>query len=241
MCEVSKAAGPVRTLACLLSLMVSTAAALPLPHYSPDFPLAPNTRWTYHMHSEVGQGAHFNEEDAKLAKGNSLDTTLISQVAGTDFIGTLKYTRVVSQRNGRIWFTEWDRLGPEGLMVGKTIDAEEGETTVMTPPQKILSPTLKTGESWDWKAFRAPVSMHVSVVGPDKVTVPAGTFDAVQVLHVLTVNSQAGTVVVRQTRWFAAGVGYVKQDTESRLGSHLLSRNVMTLEKFEAGATPGGR
>ena len=239
--ENSKAAGSRRISACLLALLLSTAAASPQSRYSPDFPLAPNTRWTYHVHMEVGEAAHFNEPDARLAKGNSLDTSLISQVMGTDFIGALKYARVESTRNGRIYFTEWDRLGPEGLMVGRTIDHDEGETTVMTPPQKILSPTLKPGESWEWKAFRAPVSLHVSVVGPDKVTVPMGTFDAVRVLHVLTADSQIGTVIIRQTRWFVAGVGYVKQDTEARLGDHMLSRNVMTLEKFEAGTMPGGK
>jgi hypothetical protein len=237
--HVSSASVTLLTIACFLFwLLLSITTAVPPVPRSPDFPLASNTRWTYHLHQEVGEGVHFGEEDAKLAKGNSLDVSVISQVVGTEFFGALKYTRIESRLNGRIWLTEWERLGPEGLMLGKTIDPDEGQATVMNPPQKMLSPTLKTGESWDWKPSRLPLSMHVSVVGPDKVTVPAGTFDAVQVLHVMTTNSPAGSVIVRQTRWFVAGVGYVKQDTESRLGSHMLSHVVLTLEKYEPGTKP---
>ena len=234
--DISYASISFQTLACLsLLLLTSTAAGLPPAHFSPDFPLAPNTKWTYHLHQEVGESVHFREDLAKLAKGNSVDASIISQVVGTDFIGALKYTRIESRLNGTLWLTEWDRLGPDGLMLGKAIDPNEG-TKIMTPPQKMLSPTLKTGESWDWKPFRVPLQMHVSVVGPDKVTVPAGTYDAVQVLHVMTVNAEPGTVIVRQTRWFVPGVGYVKQDTESHLGSHMLSHNVLVLEKYEPGA-----
>lgn len=45
--------------------------------------------WTYHVRQEVGQGVHFNEDDAKLATGNVLDTTVVSEATGLDTIGIL--------------------------------------------------------------------------------------------------------------------------------------------------------
>jgi len=214
---------------------VPSAIASPSARESVDYPLALNTAWTYHYHMEVGEGVHFGTGLGKLAKGNTADVTVVSQVVGTDLIGALKYTRIESRMNGLPWLTEWDRLAPEGFMIGKTIDAEAGQTIVMIPPQKTLSPSLKTGESWDWNPPGAPVSMHYSVVGTEKVTVPAGTFDAIHVLVVMNISTQGGMVVTRQSRWFVAALGYVKQDTESRLGGRLLTRGVLTLEKYEPG------
>lgn len=230
--ELHPAMGLLKAVFIPVLLFASTAAGAPKTRPSPDFPLALKTKWTYHLHQEIGEGVHFDEEDAKLAKGNSLDATVISEAVGTEFFGALKYTRVESRRNGKIWYMEWDRPAPEGLMVGKTIDYG-GQSTVMNPPQKILSRTLATGESWDWKASRAPVTMHVSVVGPGKVTVPAGTFDAIEVLHVLNLQEEGSTFVVRQTRWFVPGVGYVKQSTETRMGDRMVARILLTLEKYE--------
>jgi hypothetical protein len=49
-------------------------------------------------------------------------------------------------------------------------------------------------------------------------------------------------ITVCQTSWFASGVGYVKQDTETRLGDRMLNHVVITLEKYEPapGAQPAG-
>ena len=70
------------------------------------YPLAPKTRWTYHLHQEVGQGVHFGDEMAALAKGNVLEADLISEVAGTDAIGGRQYARVETRLNGKPYLTE---------------------------------------------------------------------------------------------------------------------------------------
>ena len=51
---------------------------------------------------------------------------------------------------------------------------------------------------------------------------------------------EGGTITVRQMSWFASGVGYVKQETETRLGDRMLTHTVLTLEKYEPapGAQP---
>jgi hypothetical protein len=47
-----------------------------------DYPLALKTRWTYHLHQENGEGVHFGEDLAALAKDNVVDASVISEVAG---------------------------------------------------------------------------------------------------------------------------------------------------------------
>jgi hypothetical protein len=106
----------------------------------------------------------------------------------------------------------------------------------MLPPQKLVAATTKAGESWMWKASDAPVSIRITVVGPAQVSVPTGSFDSTQLLHQMTMDLGHALIIVRQTRWFAPGVGYVKQEAETRAGDRLVSKVALTLKKFEASS-----
>ena len=223
-------------------LLLSFAAALlAVPLFalatSPDYPLAPGTRWTFHLHEELGPGTSFNEQDAPLAKGNALDLQVVSEVTGSEVVGGKTYARIESKRNGKLSLREWYRLAPEGLVEGKSFDAEAGEEHLMSPPQKLLSPTLQPGETWTWRAPDAPVTIRTRVVGPESVTVPAGTYPATKLDVLTTIPLGDAVLQVQQFRWYAPGVGYVKQQTETRVGTRLLNRIDLTLEKFQAAAT----
>lgn len=196
-----------------------------------DFPLALKTRWTYHLHQENGPGVHFAEGLAPLAKGNVLDTTVISEAAGVENIAGQSYTRVESLVNGKPWLTEWERISPEGLLVGKTRD--EGQDTIMQPEQKRISASLKPGEFWDWQAKDAPLRFRYTVVGPGAVHVPAGNYQGVHLTNTAAVQAQFGKVNIRMETWFVPGVGVAKQETETSVQGHRLSHVVLTLEKFE--------
>jgi hypothetical protein len=108
-----------------------------------DFPLALNTKWINHLHQEMGEGARFGPLLSKLAKGNSLDVSVITEVVGSDLINGEKYIRRETRVNGTLWQTEWLRQTPNGLLLGKSLDAEQGQEVLMEPPEKLLSPTLK--------------------------------------------------------------------------------------------------
>ena len=221
---------------CVLILLARAAAPAPT---GTNYPLALHTKWTDHLHQEVGEGVHFGEALTKLAKGNSVDFVVISEVVGSDVINGQKYVRVESRRSGEPWLTAWYLQTADGLLLGKSIDAEVGQEVLMVPPQKLLSTTLKAGEAWDWKASDGSVVMHIKVVGPADVTVPAGTFHTTQLNYVVTVETEGGVATVRQTRWFAPGVGYVKQDTESRMGERMLSHTILQMEKYEPAPHAG--
>jgi len=198
-----------------------------------DYPLVLHTRWTYHLRQEVGPGVHFDDEYAGLAKGNVLEDTAVSEVAGVDRIGNLSYTRVEYRRSRGLWLTEWYCPAAESLFLGKTFEADTGNETLMSPPQKVLTRTLRAGEAWTWQASDAPVRIRVNVKGTSVVTVPAGTFSATEIAYVLTMPTQGGMARAEQIRWFVPGIGWVKQESRTRIGSRLVTHITVTLEKFE--------
>lgn len=215
--------------------LVLALAAAPLPAAGPiDFPTALKTRWTYHLHQEMGEGVHFGEADAKLAKGNVLDTSVVATITGVEVIGGVKYARVESLREGsRPWLTEWYASGPAGLLLAKIVDAEGGSENAMNPPQKLLLPTLQPGASWTWKDTKNPISMSIRIVGAGPMQVPAGNFQAIETAHDTALGTQGLIIHVKQKRWYTARVGYIKQDSETRAGTRLFSHVILTLEKFE--------
>lgn len=197
----------------------------------PQYPLAMKTRWTYEMRQEFGEGVHPSERDLPLLKGNVLETTVVSEVAGTDLIAGVRYTRVESRRDGRLWMTEWMRLTPQGLFLGKT--DEDGDETLLTPPQKILSPRLAAGETWSWKASDAPVTVSVKVGSKETLKAPAGAFETTKIVHAINMVLPQATIQSANSRWFAPGVGYVRQETEVRGGGRLLTRTQLRLTAFK--------
>ena len=199
---------------------------------SPQYPLAMKTRWTYQMRQEFAPGARPSGPDAAFVKGNVLETTVVSEVAGSDMIGGIKYIRIESRHDGRLWMTEWMRLAPEGLFLGKT--NEDGDETILVPPQKILSSRMAAGETWAWKAARAPVNIQTKVTGKETTEVPAGKFEAIKTIHELSMVLPQATIRSTNSRWFLPGLGYVRQDTEIYAGDRFVSRVHLRLVTFDA-------
>ena len=198
-----------------------------------DYPLALHTKWTYQLHEELGEGVHYGAADAAIAKGGVLDTVAISEVTGADTINGESFARVDTTRAGNQWLTEWYRLAPNGLLLGRTIDHEAQQVKLMVPPQRVLNSELKSGDSWDWQASDIPFRLNFRVVGVVPISVPAGTYSSIEISDDGTIELETNTLNIRQSRWFVSGVGYVKQDTKVSVGEHLLSHTVLNLEKYE--------
>jgi hypothetical protein len=202
-----------------------------------DYPLALHTRWTYHLRRELAPGAHFEGEDAALAKGNVLEDSVVSEIAGEDRVGALSFARVENRRPRGLWLTEWYRATADGLFFEKTLNSEQGSENVVSPPQKVLAGTLRPGDSWEWQADDASSRIRANVIGASAVTVPAGTYSATEIGYLTTSPTPYGTARVEQTCWFVPGVGWVKQETRALIETHLLIHVTLTLEKFEPAAT----
>jgi len=127
------------------------------------------------------------------------------------------------------------RALPDSLLLGKTVDSDEGRETVMQPPRKLLSASLRPGESWEWKAPDAPVTIHTEIQNSASVSVPAGTFTATEISLNITVQPPDSPAPIQGQlkKWFVPGIGYVRQDTSFSTSGRLLSHGVLELEKFE--------
>jgi hypothetical protein len=227
-CYVKRRAG-----LCISTAIASIAMAqAPSTVAGPSYPLDLHTRWTYEMRQEFSPGVRAAGLDAPLVKGSVLQTTLVDEVVGVDLIDGVRYARVESRHDGRLWMTEWLRRTPEGLFLGKT--NQDGQITVLIPPQKILSAQLTPEESWDWKASDAPVGIRTVVAGIEATDVPAGKFDATKTIHEMTMVLPQAKIRSSNSRWFAPGVGYVRQETETYAEDKLVSRTELKLVAFAA-------
>lgn len=99
-------------------------------------------------------------------------------------------------------------LNEEGLFRTKQI-SPNGVVT-LDPKQMVLASKLNPGMSWNWESADKKERESVKVIGVEKVTVPAGTFDALLVQYEGVYTD--GTAYIEKT-WFVKGIGYVKAVT----------------------------
>jgi len=208
-----------------------------------DYPLALGTSWTYHLHKDVGPLAHFEGEDARMAKNGVVETTLIVHVAGTEDIGGKTYTRVEAMGQGKLANIDWYALTPGGLLHARAVDYVAQSQSDFDPPEVLLSHALAPGERWTWQDRQGVVSSKKTAFAPEQITVPAGSYRAISVRTEMMMPMQISETKflpmnVTMTQWFTPGVGFVRQDVRFEVKGNLLSHNLMTLEKFERAAAP---
>jgi len=228
---------------CVPMILLGCAFLLPAILCAQDYPLAPGTTWTYHLHKDIGPLAHFGGEDARMAKDGVIETTLIAHVAGTEEIGGKKYTRVEAMGQGKLANIDWYALTPGGLLHARSVDYVGENQSDFDPPEVLLSHTLATGESWAWQDRKGVVTSKKTASAPEQITVPAGSYRAISERTDMVVpqqisQTQVVPMNVTMTQWFAPGVGFIKQDVRFEIGGNLLAHNLMTLEKFERAAAP---
>ena len=73
--------------------------------------------------------------------------------------------------------------------------------------QPLLIPKMSVGASWKWESADKKRRESSKVVGTEKVTVPAGTFETLVVQYEGV--SDSGKAYLDKT-WYAKGIGYVK-------------------------------
>jgi hypothetical protein len=217
----------------IIGLLTALAAAPPLVR-AQDYPLAPGTRWTYHLRKEVAPGVQLDGEDGRVAKNNAVDVTMISHVAGTEQIDGKSYTRVEGYRDGKLSEIDWYALTPDGLMHARSIDNSGAGESDLNPPEKLLSPTLAPNESWTWRDAGGAASSKTTVRAAEQITVPAGSYRAIPVETSLEMPTQGGPPArMAINYWFVPAVGYVKIEVRVEVSGTLLAHNTMVLEKFE--------
>lgn len=72
---------------------------------------------------------------------------------------------------------------------------------------------LKKEEKWEWsgKVGEQEANLKGEVLGEETITIPAGTFKTYKVN--IIVRDDDGRILVSTDRWFAYGVGMVKEES----------------------------
>jgi hypothetical protein len=183
---------PTPALAAVLLLPLTASPAPRLKDTSGErlcFPTAVGTTWVYE-----GPNGEFEEAitEAKADGAGTVVTVVRTKAGQEEWQSTFRVTRA-----------GFDMLASGGVTYDR--------------PLPFLKAGAKAGDEWEYTYTRPPTTFRnrLKVVGPDRVEVPAGKFDAVRVDQSET-NSLVGVAnpngpSIESACWYAPGVGLVRQ------------------------------
>jgi hypothetical protein len=153
------------------------------------FPLAPGTVWLYR--SNVG---------AEVARR-------VGQVAT---VGGQACRYIETIVNGNISQAECYRVTNEGVYVVQR--ASPQGSVLLTPPQRLLAAPVAVGQKWEWSGTIGDRTLTFAYqwARQESTVTPAGTFSAMQLYFI---GRPAPNAEIQSWRWFARGIGMIKEDT----------------------------
>jgi hypothetical protein len=191
---------------CVATYFLGVAFALA----APAIPIAPGTSWRYNMTEEVGKGLSL--ANMRADADGKIRLSVLYRVVGTENVDGKDLLKFEMHRAGAITNTDLLSVDDHGITCWARINLD-GELVKFNPPQTMIAVPLKKGAAWDFngQAGELKVEQHYAVVGEDKTDVPAGKF------HAYWIHGEQ-TTPNRMTidRWFAPGVGIVKDVTTTQ-------------------------
>ncbi len=187
---------------CLFGICSALAASL--------VPTAPGTSWRYNMTEEVGRG--FNVSGVKADADGKIRLPVLYRLEGTENVDGKDLLKFEMHRAGIITNTDLLSVDDHGIFCWARINLD-GELVKFNPPQTMIAAPLKKGAAWDFngQAGDLKVQQHYDVVGEENIGVPAGKFQAFRI-HGEQTSPNRMTI----DRWFAPGVGIVKDITTTQ-------------------------
>ena len=187
---------------CLFGICSALAASL--------VPTAPGTSWRYNMTEEVGRG--FNVSGVKADADGKIRLPVLYRLEGTENVDGKDLLKFEMHRAGIITNTDLLSVDDHGIFCWARINLD-GELVKFNPPQTMIAAPLKKGAAWDFngQAGDLKVQQHYDVVGEENIGVPAGKFQAFRI-HGEQTSPNRMTI----DRWFAPGVGIVKDVTTTQ-------------------------
>lgn len=181
-----------------------------LPQQGDPFPLREGDRWIYRVLGPQGAKAE----------------RLTKEVVGRETLGAQECLQVRDRGFGGSTLFSYHR-SEDGVYVYRLDDP-------VPSPFPWLKLPLEKGASWshtiELDEGKSPLHLDFSVQGREKITVPAGTFQAWRV----TLRGEASRepAVLEADMWFADDVGEVKRIVRMKRGEKV-EELVLELEKFE--------
>src|ERR1044071_6953503 len=174
---------------------------------APVIPTAPGTSWRYNMTEEIGKG--LNLPNVKADADGKIRVPVLYRLEGTEDVNGKELLKFEMHRAGTITNTDLLTVDEHGITCWARVNLD-GELVKFDPPQTVIAAPLKKGAAWnfDGRAGELKVQQHYDVLGEEKIEVPAGGFQAFRIHGEQTTPNRMTT-----ERWFAPGVGIVKDIT----------------------------
>src|SRR6201993_567715 len=174
---------------------------------APVIPTAPGTTWRYNMTEEIGKG--LNVRNLKADADGKIRLPVLYRLEGTEDLDGKDLLKLEMHRAGTITNTDLLTVNEQGITCWARMNLD-GELVKFNPPQTMIGFPQKKGAGWNFtgQAGELKVQQHYDVVGEERIDVPAGKFQAFQI-HGEQTTPNRMTI----DRWFAPGVGIVKDVT----------------------------
>jgi hypothetical protein len=170
-------------------------------------PTAVGTSWRYNMTEEVGKG--LNVPNSKPDADGKIRLPVVYRIDGTENIDGKDLFKFEMHRASAITNTDLLTVNDQGIICWARINLD-GELVKFNSPQTTFAAPLKKGAGWDFngQVGELKVHQHYDVLGEEDVKVPAGEFHT---FHIRGEQTSPSSMTI--DRWFATGIGIVKDVT----------------------------
>lgn len=193
-----------------MATLILTVAPLAAVFGGELIPTADGTSWRYSMTQEIGKGLDIR--NAKTDADRKIRLSVLYRIDGTENIDGKDLLKFEMHRAGVITNTDLLTINEQGIICGARINLD-GELIRFNPPQTMIAAQLKKGAGWDFNgnAGELKVHQHYDVIGEEDIEVPAGKFHA---FHIHGEQTSPSRMTI--DRWFASGIGIIKDVTAMR-------------------------
>jgi hypothetical protein len=160
------------------------------------FPLKVGYHWEYDSDVNESQKIVLSFKVTGMEKVNGVDCYIYEGFSG-----------------GKSSQKEYYELNKKALICHRRV-VNTSLTADLIPPEPMLEYPLTLGKTWKWEGkITKDVSgtFNFTVAGEEELTTPAGKFETIKISMD---GSASDGSAVKSTRWFAPGVGMVKEVSE---------------------------
>jgi hypothetical protein len=209
-----------------IAILILTAAPLAVVFGGELIPTADGTSWRYNMTQEIGKGLDIR--NVKADADRKIRLPVLYRIDGTENIDGKDLLKFEMHRAAAITNRDLIAINEQGISCWARINLD-GELVKFNPPQTMIAAPLKKGAGWDFNgnAGEMKVHQHYDVTGEEDIEVPAGTFHA---FHIHGEQTSPSRMTI--DRWFASGIGIIKDVTAMRAANGDLLQRI-SLELLE--------
>jgi hypothetical protein len=162
------------------------------------------------MTEEVGKGLTIS--NLKPDADRKVRVPVFYRLDGMENVDGTQLLKFEMHRAGAVTNTDLVAVDEHGITCWARINLD-GELIKFNPPQRMVAAPLKQGATWNFDGQAGELKVHqlYNVTGEEDIEVPAGEFHA---FHIRGEQSSPSRMTI--DRWFAPGVGIVKDVTTKR-------------------------